>query len=257
MIDGEMLFELEGEAPRVLRAGDAFWGAGGDVIHYQDANNRTDIPCSFVLTLFCLPGQPMLEWVTEEELEERKRLRVSISPSIDGHVDTTAVAASTHSGTGAATTSHESRYGRAHQWRAATRGLVLLGATAMAASDQPQSQGSISITVTGKALSNDLLLADTGTIALTSLGDHADARIHPMRVVPMQLDMLSDLPAICVRGRGMTEATQLRLVVELTARNPHTDTTSVMRCKYDSVLLDAHAPLVLLDFELQHGELRH
>ena len=211
MIDGEMLFELEGEAPRVLRAGDAFWGAGGDVIHYQDANNRTDIPCSFVLTLFCLPGQPMLEWVTEEELEERKGLRVSISPSIDGHVDTTAVAASTHSGTGAATTSHESRYGRAHQWRAATRGLVLLGATAMAASDQPQSQGSISITLTGKALSNDLSLADTGTIALTSLGDHADARIHPMRVVPMRLDMLSDLPAICVRGRGMTEATQLRL----------------------------------------------
>ncbi|WP_231127911.1 cupin domain-containing protein [Mycobacterium colombiense] len=77
MIDGEMLFELEGEAPRVLRAGDAFWGPGGDVIHYQDANNRTDIPCSFVLTLFCLPGQPMLEPVTEEELAERKGLRVN------------------------------------------------------------------------------------------------------------------------------------------------------------------------------------
>src|ERR1700751_257996 len=30
MIDGEMLFELEGEAPRVLRAGDAFWRPGGD-----------------------------------------------------------------------------------------------------------------------------------------------------------------------------------------------------------------------------------
>jgi quercetin dioxygenase-like cupin family protein len=77
MIDGEMLFELEGEAPRVLRAGDAFWGAGGDVIHYQDANNRTDIPCSFVLTMLCVPGQPMLERVTEEELEERKGLRVT------------------------------------------------------------------------------------------------------------------------------------------------------------------------------------
>jgi quercetin dioxygenase-like cupin family protein len=257
MIDGEMLFELEGEPPRVLRAGDAFWGAGGDVIHYQDANNRTDIPCSFLLTLFCVPGQPMIEWVTEEELEERKGLRVSMSPSIDGHVDTTAAAASTHTGTRAATTSHHYGYEGAHQWRAATRGLVLLGATAMAASDQPRSQGSISITLTGKALSNDLLLADTGTIALTSLGDHADARIHPMRVVPMPLDMLSDLPAICVRGRGMTEPTQLRLVVELTARNPHTDTTSVMTCKYDSVLLDAQTPLVLLDFELQHGELRH
>ena len=77
MIDGEMLFELEGEAPRVLRAGDAFWGPGGDVIHYRDANNRTDIPCRFVLTLFCVAGQPIREWVSEQELEERKGLRVS------------------------------------------------------------------------------------------------------------------------------------------------------------------------------------
>ena len=77
MIDGEMLFELEGEAPRVLRAGEAFWGAGGDLIHYQDANNRTDIPCSFVLTLLCVPGLPMLERVTEEELEARKGRRVT------------------------------------------------------------------------------------------------------------------------------------------------------------------------------------
>jgi quercetin dioxygenase-like cupin family protein len=78
MIDGEMLFEIEGEAPRVVRAGDAFWGPGGDVIHYRDANNRTDIPCSFVLTLFRVPGQPMLERVSEEELEERKGLRFNI-----------------------------------------------------------------------------------------------------------------------------------------------------------------------------------
>jgi hypothetical protein len=134
---------------------------------------------------------------------------------------------------------------------------VLFGATALAASDQPQSHGSISITLTGKALSNDLSLADTGTIPLTSLGDHADARIHPMRVVPMQLDMLSDVPAICVRGRGITEATQLRLVVDLTVRNPHTDTTSVMTCTYDSVLLDVQTPLMKMDFELQDGELRH
>jgi quercetin dioxygenase-like cupin family protein len=77
MIAGEMLFEIEGEAPRVLHAGDAFWGPGGDVIHYRDANNRTDIPCSFVLTLFRVPGQPMLERVTEEELKTRKGLRVT------------------------------------------------------------------------------------------------------------------------------------------------------------------------------------
>ncbi len=63
---------------------------------------------------------------------------------------------------GAATAGHDSEYERAHQWRDATRELVLTGATAMAAADQPQSQGSISITLTGNALSNDLLLADTG-----------------------------------------------------------------------------------------------
>jgi quercetin dioxygenase-like cupin family protein len=73
MIDGEKLFEIEGEAPRVLRAGEAFWGAGGDVIHYQDANNRTDIPCSFVLTLFRVPGRrcsnglPKLSWSSERD----------------------------------------------------------------------------------------------------------------------------------------------------------------------------------------------
>ena len=43
MLEGEMLFELEGEPPRVIRAGEAFWEPGGDVIHYSDGNNRDDI----------------------------------------------------------------------------------------------------------------------------------------------------------------------------------------------------------------------
>ena len=45
MLEGEMLFELEGQPPRVIRAGEAFWEPGGDVIHYSDANNRDDIRC--------------------------------------------------------------------------------------------------------------------------------------------------------------------------------------------------------------------
>ena len=77
MLEGEMLFELEGEAPRVIRAGEAFWEPGGDVIHYQDGNNRDDIPSRFVVTMLCVPGQPMLELVSEKELDERKHLRVS------------------------------------------------------------------------------------------------------------------------------------------------------------------------------------
>jgi hypothetical protein len=154
----------------------------------------------------------------------------------------------------AAATGHDSEHERAQQWREATRELVLAGATAMAAAEHPHSRGSISITLTGSALSNDLLLADTGNIVLTSLRDHADTRTHPMRVLPMRLDLLSDLPVVRVLGRGVTDPTRLRLVVELTARNPHTDATSVMTCEYESVLLDAQIPLAVLDFQLQHGE---
>lgn len=47
VLEGEMLFELEGEAPRVIKAGEAFWEPGGDVIHYSDANNRTDVRLAF------------------------------------------------------------------------------------------------------------------------------------------------------------------------------------------------------------------
>jgi hypothetical protein len=71
-----MLFELEGEAPRVIKAGEAFWEPGGDVIHYSDANNRTDVRLRFLVTMICTPGVPMLVVVGDEELEARKDRRV-------------------------------------------------------------------------------------------------------------------------------------------------------------------------------------
>jgi quercetin dioxygenase-like cupin family protein len=77
VIEGEMLFELEGEAPRVVRAGEAFWEPGGDVIHYSDGNARDDTTCRFVVTMLCVPDQPMLVLVDDDELEARKHLRVS------------------------------------------------------------------------------------------------------------------------------------------------------------------------------------
>jgi hypothetical protein len=155
---------------------------------------------------------------------------------------------------GAATAGHDFGYDPAHQWRHATRELVLTGATTLAAADEPQAQGSISITLTGNALSNNLLLAETGTIVLTSPRDHSHPRSHPMRVLPIRLDTLSELPAIRVLGHGVTEPIRLRLVVELTARNPHTADTAVMTCQYDSIPLDAQTPLAVLDFQLQHRE---
>ena len=77
VLEGEMLFELEGEAPRVIKAGEAFWEPGGDVIHYSDANNRTDAPLRFLVTMVCAPGQPMLVIVDDDELEQRRDRRVT------------------------------------------------------------------------------------------------------------------------------------------------------------------------------------
>ncbi|MBO2448645.1 cupin domain-containing protein [Actinomadura barringtoniae] len=77
VLEGEMLLELEGQAPRPVPAGEAFWEPGGDVIHYQDGNNRDDMPVRFVVTMLCDPGKPMLTLVDEAELAQRAHLRVS------------------------------------------------------------------------------------------------------------------------------------------------------------------------------------
>jgi quercetin dioxygenase-like cupin family protein len=77
VLEGEMVFELAGEPPRVVNAGEAFWEPGGDVIHYQDGNNRTDIPLRYVVTMMMAAGQPMLVFVEDEELEKSGWVRRS------------------------------------------------------------------------------------------------------------------------------------------------------------------------------------
>jgi quercetin dioxygenase-like cupin family protein len=74
--EGEIIFELEGEPERVIKAGEAFWEPGGDVIHYQDANNLADAWSRFVVVMLCVPGQPMLTLVDADELESRRGRRV-------------------------------------------------------------------------------------------------------------------------------------------------------------------------------------
>ncbi|MFD0855364.1 cupin domain-containing protein [Actinomadura adrarensis] len=77
VLEGEMLMELEGEPERVLRPGEAFWEPGGDVIHYQDGNNRDDVPLRFTVTMLCEPGKPMFTLVEEAELARRQDRRAS------------------------------------------------------------------------------------------------------------------------------------------------------------------------------------
>ena len=76
MLDGELLFELEGEAERVIYAGEAFWEPGGDLIHYQAANHLKHAWSKFVVVMLCAPGQEMLVYVDDEELERRRDRRV-------------------------------------------------------------------------------------------------------------------------------------------------------------------------------------
>ncbi|MFJ4369004.1 cupin domain-containing protein [Streptomyces chartreusis] len=75
--EGEILFELEGQEPRVLKAGDALFEPGGDVIHYQGANNLPDAQSQLVVTMFAPPGTPILTVVSAQELADRRHLRVT------------------------------------------------------------------------------------------------------------------------------------------------------------------------------------
>jgi quercetin dioxygenase-like cupin family protein len=75
MLDGQMEFELEGDRPYVITAGDAFSEPGGDVIHYRAANHLADCTSRFVAVMWCVPGQPMLSVVPEDELLTRQDRR--------------------------------------------------------------------------------------------------------------------------------------------------------------------------------------
>ena len=73
--EGAIVWELEGEPERVIRAGEAFWEPGGDVIHYQAGNALADAWSRFVAVMVHAPGAPMLTLVDEAELAERRHLR--------------------------------------------------------------------------------------------------------------------------------------------------------------------------------------
>lgn len=81
MLEGEMIFELEGDAPRIVRVGDTIWEPGGDRIHYQAAN-PTSTWSRFMVVMACKPGEPMLTFVDPDELEARRERRHP-GPTID------------------------------------------------------------------------------------------------------------------------------------------------------------------------------
>ena len=76
MLEGEMLFELEGQAPYPIKAGEAFWEPGGDVIHYTVANLLADKTSRFVVVMLCAPGVEMITMVDDEELAAKASERI-------------------------------------------------------------------------------------------------------------------------------------------------------------------------------------
>lgn len=75
VVEGAIVWELEGEPERVIRAGEPLWEPGGDVIHYQAGNALADEWSRFVVVMLHEPGAPMLTLVDEAELEARAHLR--------------------------------------------------------------------------------------------------------------------------------------------------------------------------------------
>lgn len=74
-LEGRILFELEGEAPREIVAGEAFWEPGGDVVHYQMSNLDADRWARFLAVCICAPGVDMITMLEPEEIVARDSLR--------------------------------------------------------------------------------------------------------------------------------------------------------------------------------------
>ena len=75
VVEGAIVFEIEGEPQRVVKAGETFWEPGGDVIHYQDGNYLADAQSQFIATMIAVPGETMFNIVSPEELEQRRDRR--------------------------------------------------------------------------------------------------------------------------------------------------------------------------------------
>lgn len=82
VLEGRMLFELEGGAPREIVAGQAFWEPGGDVVHYQAANLEQSNWTRFLAVCICAPGVDMITMLEPDEIIARDRLR---HPSVRQH----------------------------------------------------------------------------------------------------------------------------------------------------------------------------
>jgi quercetin dioxygenase-like cupin family protein len=75
VLQGRILFELEGEAPREISSGEAFWEPGGDVVHYQMRNLDEAGWTRFLAVCVCAPDVDMITMLEPDEIAARDSLR--------------------------------------------------------------------------------------------------------------------------------------------------------------------------------------
>jgi quercetin dioxygenase-like cupin family protein len=75
VLEGRIFFELEGEEPREIVAGEAFWEPGGDVVHYQVANLDSENWSRFFAVCICAPDVDMITMLKPEEIVARDHRR--------------------------------------------------------------------------------------------------------------------------------------------------------------------------------------
>jgi quercetin dioxygenase-like cupin family protein len=84
VLEGRILFEIEGEEPREITAGQAFWEPGGEVVHYQHANLEPESWTRHLAVCICAPGVDMMTMLEPEEIVARDHLRHA---SVRQHAD--------------------------------------------------------------------------------------------------------------------------------------------------------------------------
>jgi quercetin dioxygenase-like cupin family protein len=82
VLEGRILFELEGEEPREIVAGQAFWEPGADVVHYRVVSLDSRSWSRFLAVCICAPGVDMITMLEPEEVAARDHLR---HPSVRQH----------------------------------------------------------------------------------------------------------------------------------------------------------------------------
>ena len=75
VLEGKMLFELEGSEPTELAAGQALWEPGGDVVHYQMRNLDPTGWTRFLAVCLCAPGVDMITMLDAQEIASRDSMR--------------------------------------------------------------------------------------------------------------------------------------------------------------------------------------